>query len=71
MSRGYNDKPIPVSPAGRKCNDDPMDDLGRQHWTHSNAQPIEDRPLSAAAFHSGKMVLFPEKGGKEQMLGGN
>ena len=55
--KGYDNKPAP-SMSARKCKVDPMDDLGRQHWAHSNTLPIGERPL-CTGFHSGKWCFFP------------
>ncbi len=40
---------------------DPMEDLGRQHWLHSNTLPIDIRPLVTACSSSGKWCYFPKQ----------
>lgn len=38
---------------------DPMEDLGRQHWIHSNTLPVQIRPLTTTC-QSGKWCYFPK-----------
>ena len=58
--KGYDDKP-PTSV--QLCNsnnntNDPMEDLGIQHWLHSNTFPIEIRPLSTSCCF-GRWCYYP------------
>ena len=59
MSKRYDDK----TPCASKIKEDAIEDLGRQHWIHSNSFPIEVRPLCTAKY-LGNWCYFPKKMGK-------
>ncbi len=59
MTKDYDEEPLH---AVSKIKEDPIDDLGRQHWTHSNSFPIEVRPLCTTTY-LGKWCYFPRRAG--------
>ena len=43
-----------------QSHNDPMDDLGRQHWLHSNTYPIQQRPICTSCY-LGQWCYYPKK----------
>lgn len=65
-AKGYDDRPLPsVNTRQRQVfHDDPMEDLGRQHWMHSNSFPVHDRPLRTN-FYRGKWCYYVKQCGND------